>query len=174
MYNKALVFAIEAHINQKRKDGKPYINHPISVAIELAKNGADDELICAGLLHDTIEDTTVSYDELKEEFGEGVAELVSGDTEDKKLSWKDRKKATIEFAKTTDNRRCQMLICADKLSNLKDIKESIERCGDETWSIFRYGKNEQAWLYTSLVDALKPLEDLTMYKELKQIVTEIF
>lgn len=174
MYNKALVYAIEAHKNQKRKDDKPYIYHPVSVAIELAENGADDDLISAGLLHDTIEDTTVSYDELREEFGENIANLVLSDTEDKKLSWDERKKATIEFLRATDNRDVKMLVCADKLSNAKDIKSSIKKNGDAVWSIFRCGKDKQKWLYTELVDALKSLEDLPMYQELKQLVTEIF
>lgn len=174
MYDNALVFAIEAHKNQKRKDGKPYIYHPVSVAINLAKSGADDDLICAGLLHDTVEDTTASYDELQEEFGESIAKLVLSDTEDKKLSWENRKKSTIEFLKTTDDRNIKMLICADKLANVTDIKNSIEINGDDAWSVFRYGKDKQKWLYTELVDALKSLGDLPMYQAFKQIVTEIF
>ena len=174
MYSNALIFAIEAHKNQKRKDDKPYIFHPVSVAMELAKNGADDDLISAGLLHDTIEDTTVSYDELEEKFGENIAKLVLSDTEDKKLSWEERKKAAIEFLRTTDDYNTKMLICADKLANVRDIKSSIEKNGDDTWTIFRYGKDKQKWLYNELVDALKSLNNLPMYQEFKQIVTEIF
>ena len=56
MINRAFLLAMRAHAEQTRKDGKPYLTHPFSVAIELAKNGADDSLICAGLLHDAIED----------------------------------------------------------------------------------------------------------------------
>ena len=174
LYTDALVFAIEAHKNQVRKDKKPYISHPLSVAIELAKNGADDDLISAGLLHDTIEDTTVSFDELEDTFGGHIAALVSGDTEDKKLSWERRKKATIEALKNTNDRQVQMLICADKLSNIRDIKSALEKSGESAWSMFKYGKAQQAWLYKSLVDVLKPLEDLAMYRELKQTVEIIF
>ena len=61
---KAFLFALEVHGHQKRKDGKPYIVHPFSVANALARNGADDDLICAGLLHDTIEDGGVTPEEL--------------------------------------------------------------------------------------------------------------
>lgn len=174
LYTDALVFAIEAHKNQVRKDKKPYIAHPLSVAIELAKNGGDDDLISAGLLHDTIEDTTVSYDELEDAFGEAVARLVSGDTEDKKLSWETRKKSTIAFAKATDDRRIQMLICADKLANIRDINSALAQNGEQAWSMFKYGKAQQAWLYKSLVEALEPLADLAMYREFKQTVETIF
>ena len=93
--NRAFLFALKVHGGQTRKDGKPYITHPFSVAMELAKNGASDELICAGLLHDTIEDGGVSPDELKREFGGEVLRLVLFDTENKRLSWKERKDATL-------------------------------------------------------------------------------
>ena len=95
MVEKAFLFDLKVHGGQTRKDGKPYITHPFSVAMELAKNGANDELICAGLLHDTIEDGGVTPDELKREFGEEVLRLVLFDTENKKLSWKERKDATL-------------------------------------------------------------------------------
>lgn len=64
--NRALMFALNVHGGQTRMDGKPYITHPFSVAMELVKNGANDELICAGLLHDTIDDGGVTPDELKQ------------------------------------------------------------------------------------------------------------
>ena len=74
--NVAFLFALRVHGKQTRKDGKPYIVHPFSVATELAKNGADEELICAGLLHDTIEDGGVTPEELRCEFGDEVLRLV--------------------------------------------------------------------------------------------------
>lgn len=83
MYDEALLFAIKAHENQIRKDGKPYIIHTVSVALELAKNGADDDLICAGLLHDTVEDTniTLSYDIVECDGRTGVMyELIKSKT----------------------------------------------------------------------------------------------
>lgn len=65
MIEKAFLFANEVHAGQTRKDGKAYISHPTMVAMELAKNGADDNLICAGLLHDVLEDTDVDEETLK-------------------------------------------------------------------------------------------------------------
>ena len=81
MIKKAFLFALKVHGGQTRKDGKPYITHPFSVAMELAKNGASDELICAGLLHDTIEDGGASPGELKREFGAEVLRLGLCETE---------------------------------------------------------------------------------------------
>ena len=125
MLEKAFLFALKVHGRQTRKDGKPYITHPFSVAMELAKNGANDELICAGLLHDTIEDGGVTPEELKREFGEEVLRLVLFDTENKKLSWKERKDATLLALENCD-RKCAMLVCADKLSNIRDLAEGLK------------------------------------------------
>lgn len=174
MYEKALIFAIDAHKNQKRKDGKPYIAHPVSVAIELAKNSADDDLICAGLLHDVIEDTAFSYDEIERIFGSEISQLILCDTENKKLPWEERKQATIDFLRETDNRRAQMLICADKLANLRDIEAMTAEKGGEAWNVFKRGRQQQKQLYFKLIEALKPIEDLNMYKELKQTALALF
>lgn len=174
MIEKAFLYASEAHKGQKRKDGKPYISHPFSVAIELAKNGADDDLICAGLLHDVIEDAGASADEIRKTFGEKVAELVKMESEDKSLSWEQRKKDTFEILNRTKNKDFLMLVCADKLANIRDIKESLARIGDDAWSCFKRGKEKQKWLYGELVDALKLLDGLPMYDEFKQDVSEVF
>ena len=83
--NKAFLFALYAHGEQKRKDGLPYIIHPVEVGMELARNGADEALICAGLLHDTIEDAYITPEQLRAAFDEEVAELVLAITDLRKL-----------------------------------------------------------------------------------------
>lgn len=171
--NHAFLFALKVHGGQTRKDGKPYIVHPFSVAEELAKNGADDDLICAGLLHDTIEDGGVTTQELKDEFGDEVLRLVMFDTENKKLSWKERKDATLRALEKCD-RKCAMLICADKLSNIRDISEGLENDGEAVWRRFKYGREQQEWLYNEYVGVLDRLSDLKMYFDLKQTVETIF
>lgn len=171
--DRAFLFAFQVHGGQMRKDGKPYIAHPFSVAIELAENGADDELICAGLLHDTIEDGGVTPEELRREFGEEVLRLVLFDTEDKKLSWKERKDATLLALKNCD-RKCAMLVCADKLSNIKDVAKELEEEGESAWNRFKYGRDRQEWLFRAYVEVLGCLSDLKMYDELKQTVETVF
>ena len=171
--NRAFLFALRVHGEQVRKDGKPYIVHPFSVAMQLTANGADDALICAGLLHDTIEDGGVSPEELRAAFGDEVLRLILFDTEDKALSWRERKEATLRTLGTCD-RPCAMLICADKLSNLRDMEEGLESVGDAVWHRFRHGAAEQEWLFRECVRALAPLADLPMYNELKQEVETVF
>lgn len=171
--NRAFMFALNVHGGQTRKDGKPYITHPFSVAMELAKNGANDELICAGLLHDTIEDGGVTPDELKREFGEEVLRLVLFDTENKKLSWKERKDATLLALENCD-RKCAMLICADKLFNIRDLADGLKDEGKSFWNKFKYGRDRQEWLFCEYVEVLSRLSNLKMYDELKQAVETVF
>lgn len=171
--NRAFMFALNVHGGQTRKDGKPYITHPFSVEMELAKNGANDELICAGLLHDTIEDGGVTPDELKREFGEEVLRLVLFDTENKKLSWKERKDATLLALENCD-RKCAMLICADKLSNIRDLADGLKDEGKSFWNKFKYGRDRQEWLFCEYVEVLSRLSNLKMYDELKQAVETVF
>ena len=84
---KAYDFANENHKGQLRKSGEPYIIHPVQVAYTLATLGLDDETICAALLHDVVEDTTVTINDITKEFGEAVAEMVDGVTKLGKLQY---------------------------------------------------------------------------------------
>ena len=96
MITKAFLFALYAHGEQKRKDGLPYIMHPVEVAMELARNGADEDLICAGFLHDTIEDAFITREQLSTAFTDKIADLVVADSEDKADTWEQRKTAALE------------------------------------------------------------------------------
>lgn len=173
MIQKAFLFAYEVHKNQFRKDGKPYISHPFSVATELAKNGAEDELICAGLLHDVVEDAGVTRETVAEKFGARVAELVSGDSEDKALSWEQRKRNTLDGLKNGADRSMCMLVCADKIANLRDIAEQLE-AGNDIWKSFKRGKDKQEWLYRGIYDSISIIGDLKMYNDLKILIDRVF
>ncbi len=170
---RAFLFAARIHDGQTRKDGKPYIGHPFSVAMELARNGADENLIAAGLLHDVIEDGGVTREETRENFGEEVLRLVLFDTENKELSWEERKKATLRALGDCD-RECAMLVCADKLSNIRDIREGLEKDGESFWAEFKCGRARQESLYREYVEKLSALADLSMYRELKETVETVF
>ena len=174
MIRKAFLFALYVHGEQVRKDGTPYIEHPVEVALELARNGADNSLIAAGYLHDTIEDAYITKEELEAAFNREVAELVFADSEDKSKSWEERKKDALDSLKCPGDRKHKMLMCADKLSNLRSIYDGLQKEGDSVWNRFSRGKEKQAWLYNETVSALAPLEGLQMYEELKRLVTEIF
>jgi (p)ppGpp synthase/HD superfamily hydrolase len=122
--SKALEFAARKHTGQKRKGelAEPYINHVTEVASLLAEvtNGRDPVLVIGGLLHDTIEDTETTFEELKAEFGLPVARLVREVTDDKSLPKEERKRLQVSHARSI-SRRAKLLKIADKTSNLKSL-----------------------------------------------------
>lgn len=121
---RAIAFAADKHRNQRRKDAEasPYINHPIALANVLANEGGidDERVLLAAVLHDTIEDTDTSRDELVQWFGEDVARIVDEVTDDKALPKAERKRLQIEHAAHI-SRHAQLVKLADKICNLRDI-----------------------------------------------------
>lgn len=124
---KALAFAAGKHRNQRRKDAEasPYINHPIALADILVNEGGvtDDVVLCAAVLHDTIEDTKTTAEELKEHFGHRVTSIVLEVTDDKSLDKDVRKQKQIEHAPHI-SREAKLVKLADKICNLRDILAS--------------------------------------------------
>jgi guanosine-3',5'-bis(diphosphate) 3'-pyrophosphohydrolase len=124
---KALVFAAHKHRDQRRKDARasPYINHPIALADVLRNEGgiADPTVICAALLHDTIEDTQTTSEELERAFGKRVRDIVLEVTDDKRLPKKERKRLQIEHAPHL-SRPAKLVKLADKICNLRDVAEN--------------------------------------------------
>lgn len=173
MIEKALAFSFNVHKDQLRKDNSPYIVHPLTVAIELAKAGADDNLIAAGLLHDTIEDANVTNETIKREFGDDVASLVIKDSEDKSISWEERKQKIIDELKRSDD-RYKMLVLADKLSNLRSIDMSMEKDGDMIWSKSKRDKKSQYWFFSEILNACTSLKDSSLYQEYNSYLCKIF
>jgi (p)ppGpp synthase/HD superfamily hydrolase len=173
---KAIIFAANAHKNQVRKSTTiPYITHPFTVGMLLKDAKCSDEVIVAGILHDTLEDTPTTYEELDEQFGTHVANLVQSASEnDKSLSWEVRKQHTIEQLKEADLEAIQV-ISADKLHNLKSIQADLEQHGDDVWNRFNRGKRDQHWYYSSIVNALKPRKkEFKLIAELEKVVKEVF
>ncbi len=173
LVTQAFLFALRAHEGQMRKDGNPYIVHPFTVANVLAQNGADETLIAAGLLHDTVEDAGTHPEEIRHAFGEEVLRLVLFDTEDKTQSWEERKRRTLHALKNCD-RPCAMLVCADKLANIRDIVSGLAQYGESIWSRFHFSREKQKWLYQEYVAVLERISDLKMYDELKTAVDTVF
>lgn len=124
---KAVAFAADKHRNQRRKDAdaSPYINHPIALANVLANEGAVDDVtvLCAAVLHDTIEDTETTADELRALFGPKVASVVMEVTDDKSLEKSLRKQRQVEHAPHIST-EAKLVKLADKISNLRDIHAS--------------------------------------------------
>ena len=175
---KAREFAIKAHKGQVRKSDKdkPMIIHPINVANILKEYDFDQNVISAGYLHDVVEDTKYEIENIKKMFGEDIASLVWGASEeDKSLSWEERKEHTIEKTKTLDLRH-KAVICADKISNLEDLRILYELNGESVFSSFKRGFESQKWYYTEVYNSLIMNEDKNhpMFIRLKEIIDYIF
>jgi (p)ppGpp synthase/HD superfamily hydrolase len=122
---RATLFAARAHATQVRKGAarEPYVNHVIEVAAILAEHGAPPEAVIAGLLHDTVEDTEVTHQDLVREFGEAVAAIVAEATDDKALPKETRKALQVSQAPKKSEAARQLKL-ADKISNLRAIADS--------------------------------------------------
>ncbi|MGH8851821.1 MAG: HD domain-containing protein [Casimicrobiaceae bacterium] len=123
---KAVAFAAEKHRDQRRKDAdaSPYINHPIELASLLSAQGIGDlTVLCAALLHDTIEDTNTTGEELRREFGDAIADVVLEVTDDTALDKAERKRLQIEHARSLSH-RARLVKLADKICNLRDLVAS--------------------------------------------------
>ena len=144
--SKAYNFALEAHQNQKREEGVPYIIHPVAVAKILTELKLDSATITTGLLHDTIEDTKETYESVKKEFGEEVANLVDGVTkisalEDKASSASKAENFRKLILATSKDIRVLLVKLADRLHNMRTIhfvkdKNKIIRKAKETMEIY--------------------------------------
>ena len=154
LLEKAVHFATTKHAGQLRKGTTiPYIVHPLETMNILRSMNADTNLLIAGLLHDTVEDTETSMEEIAEVFGTDVAALVNGHSEDKSKTWEERKTHAIqELAEAS--RRMKMLVMADKVSNLRSIAADYRAIGDKLWERFNAPVEKQAWYYSGIQDSL--------------------
>jgi (p)ppGpp synthase/HD superfamily hydrolase len=178
LLNKAIIYAVEKHAGQLRKGTQiPYIVHPMEVLALLNEMRADMTVIIAGVLHDTVEDTSATIDDIIREFGEDVAELVGNHTEDKSKTWFQRKSQGLrELAEGSFDLKC--LVLADKLSNVRNMYRDYMIEGDEYWDRFNAPFEKQAWYYNSAVKAMEELKDnentAVRYNEFKEIVEKTF
>lgn len=124
---RALAFAAQKHRDQRRKDAgrSPYINHPIALADLLANEAGifDIEVLCGALLHDTVEDTETTPEELERHFGSAITLIVMDVTDDKRLPKAERKRRQVEHAPHA-NGKAKLVKLADKICNLRDILQS--------------------------------------------------
>lgn len=124
---RAAAFAAHKHRDQRRKDefASPYINHPLSLACVLTEEGGVDDVatICAALLHDTVEDTDTSFEELEREFGAEIAGIVREVTDDKALDKATRKALQIEHAAQAST-KAKLVKLADKICNVRDVAQN--------------------------------------------------
>jgi (p)ppGpp synthase/HD superfamily hydrolase len=174
LYCKAIVFAAQKHGYDKRKGTDlPYIYHPMEAMQILKDNGCPDNAIVAGVLHDVLEDTKTAPEEILKEFGEDILKIVVSESEDKSKSWKERKQTTIDHLPSSSH-ETKLVCCADKLSNMRYTSFDNFTIGDKLWERFNASKEDIKWYYQSIVSALSPLSNYDMYKELSNLVKQVF
>lgn len=171
----AILFATKAHDGQRRKtDNVAMIFHPFTVAMILKDNGMKEETVIAGLLHDVVEDTKYSLDDIKEEFGNDIARIVDEVTENKSLEWKQRKIEAIDKIKSASFEG-KMVECVDKINNLETLYDLLEKKGDIVWESFNRPYEYQKWYYTEMYNAVvNEIDDNNLTKRYKIILDKVF
>jgi len=163
------------HLGQRRKYPAvdvPYVSHPAGVAILLARHGFDDEVVAAGALHDVLEDTSATHDDLIREFGPRIAELVRlCSEEDKSLPWEERKRAYLAHfpGKPWE---AQAITLADKIDNFYSIMVCAERHGDP-WVMFKRGRDAQLGRFDALAACLGELQPHSLIDEYRQALLRL-
>ena len=181
LLDRAIIFAVRAHAGTERRGkGYPYIVHPLEAVEIVATMTADQELLAAAALHDTVEDTDVTVELLRAEFGDRVARLVEEESDkfeegvSEEASWHARKRAAIERLSRA-SRDAKMVALGDKLSNMRAIARDYAVQGDALWDLFHAkDPKDHEWHYRGLADALRELEDTVAYQEFENLINQVF
>lgn len=182
LLEEAICFAAEAHSGQKRKmTGIPYILHPMEVASIIASITGDEDVMMAGLLHDTIEDCDVDPREIKRRFGARVSALVQSETEDRlsdrppEETWKERKEESLLMLGMTSDRDVKILWLADKLSNMRSFYREFQKRGDAIWQgMHQKDPKMHEWYYKTIAENTRELSDTAAYAEYVRLVDAVF
>ena len=181
LLDRAIVFAVKAHAGTERRGkGFPYIVHPMEAMEIVATMTADQELLAAAALHDTVEDTGVTVEQIRAGFGDRIAGIVAAETdrlqdgEDERNSWRARKLAGIERLRGA-SREVKIVALGDKLSNMRAIARDYALIVDKLWELFHAPDPvDHAWRYRALADALRELSDTFAFREFESLVNQVF
>ena len=181
LLDKAIVFAVRAHRNTERRGkGFPYIVHPMEAVEIVATITPDQELLAAAALHDTIEDTDVTVEDIRREFGNRIAELVYAESDrftegvSEEDSWHARKQAAIDRLRNASH-DAKIVAMGDKLSNMRAIWRDYQTQGDALWNIFHVkDKASHEWHYRGLADSLSELNETFAYQEFVSLIDQVF
>ena len=177
LLDRAILFAVEAHAGVVRRGkGFPYIVHPMEAMAIAATMTADQEILAAAALHDVVEDTEVTLNDIRSRFGDRVARLV--DTESDHfadgLDWRSRKEDSLRRLKEAA-RDEKIVALGDKLSNMRAIARDYTMQGDNLWNLFHSKeRKDHEWHYRGLAESLSELHDTFAYKEFEQLIHQVF
>lgn len=181
LLDKAIIFAVKAHSGVERNGkGFPYIVHPMEAVEIVATITPDQELLAAAVLHDVIEDTTVTHDDLERKFGKRVADIVQTESdivvEDQSAadSWHARKQAALDHLAAASH-DAKVVAIGDKLSNMRAIAHDYAEIGDKLWQRFHVTDyKDHEWHYRGLAQSLSELSDTIAYKEFVSLINQVF
>ena len=182
LFEEAIRYATEKHSGQTRKlVTTPYILHPMEVAVIVGTMTDDPSTLAAAVLHDTVEDTEATLQDIEKHFGRRVALIVMTETEEKRegvpaaLTWKLRKEETLNILQNTKDLSVKMLWLGDKLSNLRSFDRELRRRGDSMWQeLNQKDPREHEWYYRSIAAALSELKEYDAYREFTATIDKIF
>ncbi|MBP5673201.1 MAG: bifunctional (p)ppGpp synthetase/guanosine-3',5'-bis(diphosphate) 3'-pyrophosphohydrolase [Victivallales bacterium] len=181
LVDKAIIYAVNAHKGVPRRGRDfPYIVHPLEALTIVATMTSEPELLAAAVLHDVVEDTPCTVEDIRREFGDRVADLVDAETEkhdhsrSREESWYDRKNAALEELKHA-GRDVKIVALGDKLSNMRAIARDYVRYGDDFWQQFHAkDPRSHAWRFRALVEAMAELKGMEAYEEFAALVEKVF
>lgn len=180
--DKAIKFAVDAHANTERRGkGFPYVIHVLEAMEIVATLTNDPELLAAAALHDTVEDTDVTVEQIRAEFGDRVASIVHAESDEIDTSkpecdtWRARKQAAIDRLRVASH-DAKIVAMGDKLSNMRAIARDYDQKGDELWKIFHApgGKADHEWHYRGLAKSLCELAGTPAYDEFTAAIDHVF
>ena len=181
LFDRAIEFAVKAHSGAVRKGTEtPYIVHPMEVAAIVATMTNNADVLAGAVLHDVVEDTEYTAQDIRAEFGDKVADLVASESENKREdlpsseTWKVRKQETLEHLLYAPV-EVKMITLGDKLSNIRAIYRDYSVLGDKVWERFNQkDKVEHAWYYRGVAERLGELSDTFAYREYVRLMGEVF
>ena len=181
LLDRAIIFAVKAHAGTERRGkGYPYIVHPMEAVEIVATMTKDQELLAAAALHDTVEDTDVTVEQIRAEFGDRVADLVAAESDEMPVgvseedSWHSRKHAAIDRLSKA-SREAKMVALGDKLSNMRAIARDYAVQGDALWNLFHAkDPKDHEWHYRGLAGALAELDGTFAYQEFINLINQVF
>lgn len=177
LLDRAILFAVQCHAGiERRGKGFPYVVHPLEAMAIAATMTSDQEVLAAAVLHDVVEDTDVTLDDLRARFGDRVAALVEteSDKPGKREDWRARKEESLKRLSEA-SRDGKIVAMGDKLSNMRAIARDYTTEGESFWKRFYIkDKSVHGWRYHALVDALSSLSDTYAWQEFNFLVNRIF
>lgn len=181
LLDRAIKFAVNAHAGvERRGKGFPYIVHPMEAMAIVATMTSDQNMLAAAALHDTVEDTAITVEDIRREFGDEIAEYVKAETgpyaeAELSVPWRIRKQAAMDRLEQSST-KAKMVALGDKLSNMRAIAADWDIEGDALWDRFHTtgGRPDHEWHYRQLAKVLSCLDYTNAYKEFIYLINHTF